>query len=349
MIVEAADLLAHAEDLLEERRIEEAEAAFYRAEESGADSDRCAGGRWMTSMLRGDFESAWRESDQIRERGTPDEHRFWQGEDLAGKRVIVRCLHGFGDAVQFLRYVPQLRTLVRSLIVEVNPRMVELARCIDGVNKVITWGDQAPLTPPEWDVQIEVMELPYIFRTTVEQLPLKTNYVKVPHITTDRVAAMLGRRSKPRVGIVWSCGEWNLSRSVPFEHLRSLLNQSGCEFWNLQGGEVRGEAGGRLCDAPEICDGDLLGLAGVISQMDLVITADTLAAHLAGAMNVPAWIMLQHAADWRWMTDRNDSPWYSSVRLFRQPKRDDWASVVTNVGRALQQWLSAHHDEAKAA
>lgn len=343
MTVEAVDLLAHAEGLLEERRIAEAEAAFYRAQESGADPDRCSGGRWMTAMLRGDFAAAWRENDQIRERGTPDEHRFWQGETLAGKRVIVRCLHGFGDTVQFLRYTPRLRAIVNKLVVEVNPRMVELARCIEGVDEVISWGDAAPSTPPAWDVQVEVMELPYIFRTTIEQLPLETNYVKIPDAVTRRVTGMLSRREKPRVGVVWSCGEWNLSRSVPFEHLRNVLNESGCEFWNLQGGPVRSEACGMLCDAPEVCDGDLLCLAAVVAQCDLVITVDTLVAHLAGAMNVPAWLMLQHAADWRWMVDRNDSPWYPSVRLFRQPKQGDWPSVVADVKLSLEQWLSEHH------
>ncbi|MBS1815940.1 MAG: ADP-heptose--LPS heptosyltransferase [Acidobacteria bacterium] len=349
MSVEAAELLAHAEVLLEDRQIVEAEVAFYRAEESGADPDRCAGGRWMTAMLRGDFSAAWYESDQIRKRGTPDEHRFWQGEDIVGKRVIVRCLHGFGDAVQFLRYAPRLQAVASSLIVEVNPRMMELARCIYGVNEVITWDDAAPSSPPEWDVQVEVMELPYLFRTKIEQLPLETNYIRIPNAIAKRVTGILGKRKKPRVGMVWSCGEWNLSRSVPFEYLRAILEESGCEFWNLQGGEVRSQAYGALCDAPDICDGDLLCLAGVVSQLDLLITVDTLAPHLAGAMDIPAWVMVQHAADWRWMMSRNDSPWYPSLRLFRQPKQGDWEPVITDVQRALRQWISRQHYGAKAA
>ena len=116
-------LLAEAETLLAARRLPDALEAFRRAEAAGADADRCAAGRWLAHILVGDFENAWRESDCIRKRGKPDPHRFWQGEDLNGKRVIVRCLHGYGDAVQFLRYAPLLRRMVSRLIIEVPPRL----------------------------------------------------------------------------------------------------------------------------------------------------------------------------------------------------------------------------------
>src|SRR3954452_5184198 len=172
--------LLDAEDRLDRRDLAGAMEAFDAAEREGANADRCSAGRWMVSMLRGDFESAWRESDAIRRRGAPDPHRFWNGEDIRGKRVIVRCLHGFGDAVQFLRYAPALRARAKHVLFEVAPRFVELARSFDGVDHVITWGGEAPGVAPEWDVQMEVMELPYFFRTEVRDLPVAERYLRLP-------------------------------------------------------------------------------------------------------------------------------------------------------------------------
>jgi hypothetical protein len=344
----ASSLLALAETLLRQRGLREAVACFDVAEQWGADADRCAAGRWSASMLLGDFAAAWRESDGIRQRGRPDPNRFWNGEELRGKRVMVRCLHGFGDAVQFLRYVPRLRRTASRVIVEVAPQLVDLARCLDGVEEVITWGAAAPAEEPAWDVQIEVMELPYLFRTTLDQLPLASNYIALPEGETRRVRSILGAWSRPRVGIVWSSGEWDMSRSLPLQHLSEMLRRRDCEFWSLQGGTAREQWSSlqhcsMLRDSPEACDAGLLSLAAVVSELDLVITVDTVTAHLAGALGVPGWVMLQHASDWRWMVDRDDSPWYPSLRLFRQPRSGDWAGLVRTIGHALDEWRPADH------
>ena len=140
----AAEVLDKAESLLQSRRLVHAIATLNHAELLGASLDRCSSGRWLAAMLRGDFSAAWRESDAIRARGAHDPNRFWQGEEFRGKRVIVRCLHGFGDTVQFLRYVPLLRSLTSGLIVEVPPAMLEIAPCFEGVDEVVTWGERAP-------------------------------------------------------------------------------------------------------------------------------------------------------------------------------------------------------------
>src|SRR6202023_742080 len=144
--------------------------AFDRAEAAGADADQCADGRWLVSMLRGNYEWAWRESDAIRRRGAHDPHRYWNGEPLRDKRVIVRCLHGYGDTVQGMGYAPALRELAAAVTWEVPPRMAELARCFAGVDRVVDW--TAPPSRAEWDVQVEVTELPYIFRTQLAALPI---------------------------------------------------------------------------------------------------------------------------------------------------------------------------------
>lgn len=337
----AESMLLGAEKCLDRRDLATAVEGFNRAEASGADPDRCAAGRWMAFMLRGDFASAWCESDAIRRHGAPDPHRFWNGEDMRGKRLIVRCLHGFGDAVQFLRYAPALRSLAAEVIYEVPPRFVELAQYFDGVDNVITWGDAAPRATPQWDVQMEVMELPYYFRTELNDLPILERYLHLPDRVLHSVAQEISDSTRPRVGVVWNAGEWNPSRSVPFSVLAPLLKSADCEFWSLQGPDALSNETNVsrhfLREVPG-CRDNILMLAAVIAQLDLVLTVDTLAAHLAGALGIPAWVMLQHAADWRWMTQTARSPWYPSLHLFRQRQQGDWTGVVADVQHSLRAW-----------
>jgi hypothetical protein len=296
-------------------------------------------------MLGGDFEAAWQESDAIQLRGAPDPHRFWNGNHFRGARVIVRSLHGFGDTVQMLRYAPMLREKASKVIFEVTPRFVELAHHFHGVENVITWGADAPAETPAWDVQVEVTELPYIFRTTVTDLPLSTSYLQLPQQAMQYAANAMARSCagsrRPRIGMVWAGGDWNPQRSIPFALLEPLLKDQTVEFWNLQGGVAAQEAAGAaIRNATAECGDGLLSLAATIANLDLVITVDTLAAHLAGALGKPAWVLLQHAADWRWMTERNDSPWYPKLRLFRQRRARDWTSVFEEVRNSLAKFVT---------
>ena len=347
----ATEHLSRAEDLLD-RRDPAALQLFRVAEASGADPDRCAAGRWMAHMFAGDFASAWRESDAIRRRGGPDPHRMWTGEDLSGRHIIVRCLHGYGDTVQFLRFAPQLRNLAAQVIYEVPPALYELAAYIEGVENVVTWGRLSPVSPVHWDTQIEVMELPYIFRTELGDLPIAQNYVHPPQTRCNCVNRKLGR-NHPRVGVVWAAGEWNQTRSIPFPVFSALLSEPACEFWSLQGGASQSDwnqlpVSLRLRDSADLGDG-ILNLACIISQLDLVITVDTLAAHLAGAMGIPAWVLLQHAADWRWMRSGTTSPWYPSLRLFRQHAPGDWSSLMKKVRQELHVWTQLCSGQQKIA
>lgn len=334
-------VLADAEAALERRDLLSAKAAFLTAALDGTEADRCAGGLWMTHMLSGDFSDAWRQSDAIRGRNAADPHRLWQGDSIDGKRVIVRCLHGFGDAVQMFQYLPILRERCARLIVEVPPRLTEIAPYFFGMQDVITWGENAPAQPPAWDVQLEIMELPYLFRTETNVLPLSTKYLDLPSAMRNSVSSLM-KDDRKRVGLVWSTGEWNRSRAIPFHHIEALTREKGIEFWNLQGGEEHGTwrslpEAENLRDGREAGDG-ILTLAALIQKMDLVITPDTLAAHLAGALGKTTWLVLQHAADWRWMHDRTDTPWYPSLRLFRQTHQGDWKTVMNHVLAALTVW-----------
>jgi hypothetical protein len=205
----------------------------------------------------------------------------------------------------------------------------------EGVDEVITWGPESPEERPNWDVQIEINELPYVFRTRAEDLPLATCYLTLPKSLLGTTRADVRAPGNLRVGLVWASGDWNRWRSVPTALVERLLKISGAEFWNLQGGSSRAQwkcfrEGPHLHEAEE-CGNSIVRLAALVRQLDLVITTDTLAAHLAGALGTPAWVMLQYTADWRWQHNRNDSPWYPSLRLFRQPRAGDWESVIASV------------------
>ncbi|HEY9136794.1 MAG TPA: hypothetical protein VIM67_00880 [Terriglobus sp.] len=330
----AEAVMEEAEFLLHKRQLTQALKQFNEADALGADTNRCAAGRWMAHMLLGNFQLAWRESDVIRTRTPHDPNLFWRGEDLHGKRVVLRCLHGFGDAVQFLRFVPWLRAIAAHVVVEVPPRLLELAPMLAEVEQVITWEEKSP---PEWDVQVEISELLHLFRVDVAQLPMAERYLRIPPAIIARHAISPRRAASLKVGVVWAGGEWNPSRSIPFEDIRRILHVKGCEFWNLQGGKARSvwPVGLDQLHAAEQCEESIIALTELIAQMDLVITSDTLAAHLAGAQGVPCWVILQHAADWRWMHLRDDSPWYPSIRLFRRGRCEGWAGPVSRVASAL--------------
>ncbi len=329
--------LARGEWLLARRELNEAAVAFDEAEAVEEDPDRCSGGQWMVHMLRGDFELAWKQSDAIRARGGDDPHRFWRGEPLRDRRVVVRSLHGFGDAVQMLRYAPRLRDTASHVVWEVAPDLAELARCCAGVDEVATWGEDSPAKAPEWDVQLEVMELPYIYRTTVAELPGATKYVRIPDPILQAAARSMGECEGPRIGLCSTASDWDARRSVPLPELEPLLAGIDVEWWCLdRTGGTRGDE--RLRNVRDECGDGLMMLAAAIAQFDMVVTVDTLAAHLAGAMGKPVWLMLQHAADWRWMVNRFDSPWYPSMKLFRQQVPGDWSGVVAQVCSELNAW-----------
>ncbi len=341
--VGAAELVLVGEDRLTARDIEGAVAAFDEAERVGSEAvaDRCAAGRWMCWMLLGEFERAWRESDAIRARGMGDVHRFWDGSAVDGRRVMLRSLHGFGDAVENLRYLPMLRGRASEVVVEVAPEIVRLVRCFAGVGEVVTWGPGAPAVAPVWDVQVEVTELPYLFRSTVESLPARVPYLRLPEVLRGEAERRLGARRLPRVGLVWASSQWDPARSVPFPLLRGLLECEGVEFWSLQT-EADNEPWSAWSEARGwpvrvAGEGAAEETAAMMEGMDLVITVDTFAAHLAGALGRPVWLLLQETADWRWMMGREDSPSYPTMRLFRASGDDGWTELIGQVRGALRE------------
>ncbi len=338
----STELLERAEALLGSRNLLGALAAFNRAERSGADADRCAGGRWMAHMYAGNFQSAWAQSDVIRARGARDSHRFWDGQAIDGKRLILRCLHGLGDAVQMLRFMPQLQECCANVTLQVPPALLPLATSFSGVREVITWGANARNKEPPWDTQVEVMELPYLLRVSKSDVKVTGKYLELSGRGCGSVRERVGCGVHPRVGLVWSASEWDPTRCIPMDCVGKITSTPGIEFWNLQGEPAHSRASqdaalAGVIDAAEFGRG-LLPLACCIQHMDLILSVDTLAAHLAGAMGKTAWILLQHRADWRWMHERSDSPWYPTLRLWRQPMQGHWASLTDAVCEELLLW-----------
>ena len=312
--------------------------AFDGAERLGYDADSCSAGRWTCHMLRGDFEAAWRESDRIAARGRPDPNRFWDGTPIEGKSVILRCLHGLGDTLQFVRYVQLMRTHARTITIEAQPPLKDLLGQAQIVDEVITWGE----AEPSWNQQIEIVELPRVFRTTLETIPCSVPYLNVAGETTAPLAHPAGDRPL-RVGLVWASGSHNLARCMPLTQMNSLFGVPGVYFYSLQAPPERRELLDCASKITDVYDWAACPLeaARTLNSIDLLVTVDTMMAHLAGAMGRPVWMLLPFACDWRWMLDRTDSPWYPTMRIFRQPCPGDWASVTLSVEQELKKLVTA--------
>ena len=320
----AYEIFSQAELALRERRLDRALELYCGAEASGYNADACAGARWLCHMLLGDFSSAWDESDAIEARGGPDPNRFWDGKSLEGRHVLVRCLHGLGDTLQYIRYAPLLRQRTASLTIEAQPQLKLLLQQSEIADQVITWGEPEP----RWDAQIEIVELPRIFRSTVNTIPSHVPYVNALRPASGRLP------SEPlRVGLVWGSSQYNPSRSIPLACFEKLCGTAHAEFFSLQADPDRGDLAVCGLSVQDCYDksGSVLSAATSLSSMHLLITVDTMMAHLAGALAIPVWTLLPFVGDWRWMVNRNDSPWYPTMRLFRQPKEGDWASVLHQV------------------
>jgi hypothetical protein len=331
--IASAQLFRRACHFLDARELERALRLFNAAEQTGYDADECGGGRWFCHMLGGDFESAWQESDRIARRGALDPNRLWRGCSLAGKRVVVRCLHGLGDAIQFIRFAYPLSTQTARLYVEVPGCLVTLFETIPVIDKVFSW-ERPGHEPRDWEEQIEVMELPRYFRTTPTNLP-----AGAPYLFPTCGAKLAEEEGSPvKVGIVCSSSAWNQVRSMPLRFLRPLFETPGCRFFSLQKDWVpTDDLPAELIPSPTLsASDDVRTTAGIIRKLDLVIAVDTMVAHLTGALGKPVWLLLGKQADWRWMMNRSDSPWYPTMKIFRQEYADDWCELVGRVAMELR-------------
>ncbi|MEG3900488.1 tetratricopeptide repeat protein [Microcoleus sp. B4-C5] len=258
---------------------------------------------------------------------------LWDGSDLLGKTILLHAEQGLGDSLQFIRYAAIVKNKGGRVIVGCYPQLHRLFATVEGIDLLIVKGE--PL--PEFDVQAPMLSLPYILGTNLETIPANTAYLSPP---AGAEFGLLPDRNL-KVGIVWAGNpkhRKNKQRSCSLSQFMPLLDVSGVSFYSLQ--KEVSEADRALLNQTSIVDlsphfGDLADTAAAIAKLDLVISVDTAVAHLAGALGKPVWILLAFSPDWRWLLQREDSPWYPTARLFRQHQRGDWEDVFDRVAEAL--------------
>lgn len=292
------------------------------------------GAAWTRHMRRGEWEAAWRVSDAVlaARGGAPcwhlprHEQPVWDGTPLAGKRVLVRCYHGLGDTLQFVRFVPRVGEVAAEVTVWAQPALLPLLGTVRGIGRLLPLHDG--VCEAEYDVDVEVMELAHVFRATPETLPAAVPYLHADPAPLPDDGACL------RVGLVWRAGNWDERRSVPLPLLAPVAEIPGVALHLLQ----RGPALAELPPGFGIVSGsdDVTEAARVMRALDLVVSVDSMPAHLAGALGVPVWTLLHTDPDWRWMEGREDSPWYPTMRLFRQARPGEWGPVVARVAAELR-------------
>lgn len=290
--------------------------------------------RWCTFMAAGEFETAWQINDE-EDRHWPSAHRLWNHDSIAGRTVQLHTLHGFGDVVQMMRFMPLLNDLGCRVQIVCRPELRCLISHFEGAEqaRLILAGNEERYSDV---VRFEMMELLHAFRITLADLPLRTNYLSVPKSIRADIQSRMDTRAGRRVGIVWSGSAWDPERWLPFESLRPLLKLQHIDWWSMQGPSAAEEArDSRLQRFDKQIGGGLLELAAGIANLDLLITVDTLAAHLAGALQIPTWVLLKHNADWRWFTHRSDSPWYPTLKLIRQLEPGTWGTVLEQLTQEL--------------
>lgn len=327
--------------LLELGRLEEA----MRAYKSGAAiNPRHAEVQFnlaMCLLLQGDMASGWplyewrlKSPDRNRQEQQIDRPR-WTGEPLAGKRILLRAEQGLGDTIHFLRYAGLVAGRGAAVIVQCQPELIGLLRQLPAVTQ---WVSTEEVLPP-FDLHCPLLSLPLAFGTTLSSIPLQDPAL---HAADDRVAFWRARladdSSELKAGLVWAGNpshKNDRNRSIPLSLLVPLANVPRVRLFSLQKGSAAEQI--RSCALNQnIADYsdelvDFSDTAALIENLDLIITVDTAVAHLAGAMGKPVWLLLPFAPDWRWLLERSDSPWYPSMRLFRQSRPGDWSGVVERV------------------
>jgi tetratricopeptide (TPR) repeat protein len=294
--------------------------------------------RWSTPIMAGYLES--------RRFGRPQ----WLGQEpLQGRTLLLHSEQGWGDIFQFCRYAAVAAAQGARVLIEVQKPAVSLMRTLKGVSEVIEFGQPVP----SFDFHCPVMSLPHAFGATLDTIPANVPYLSSDPAKTAQWTERLGPKTRPRVGLVWSSGvrpdqpelaASNSRRNLPFEKLKAFKGLP-VDFVSLQKGDPAESEFAALdqsaWDGPPIASvaadlRDWADTAALIAALDLVVTVDTAIPHLAGAMGRPVWIMNRFDPCWRWLETRTDSPWYPTVRLFRQPAVGDWDSVLAEVRAELE-------------
>jgi tetratricopeptide (TPR) repeat protein len=334
-----------AEAMTQLRRLDEAAAIYSHVRTIAPGHAKAEWNLALLKLLTGDFVAGWagRQARWKIPSFSASYPKFsqpmWRGEEpIMGKTILIHVDEGFGDTILFARYVPMVAAQGARVILVVADALQPLLAGMAGVAQCL------PLSAsnlPDFDLHCPFSSLPMIFRSTVDAIPAKAY---LPQPATERVQAWerrLGPRSKPRIGLAWSGSIIHANdqrRSVPLKMLTRLLD-ADVSFISLQK-DLRPDDSAVLAQHNQIIDltahlTDFTETAALVSCLDLVVTADTGVAHLAGAMGRASWVMLPYVPDYRWLLDRGDSPWYPSARLFRQDSTRDYAPVVDRIRAEL--------------
>ena len=261
----------------------------------------------------------------------------WRGEDLAGKTILVHAEQGLGDTIQFARFVPMLLARGASILFYAQPELVPVLETLEGDVRIIP----AETAVPNYDYYVAVMSLPYHLGIMAEAIPAEIPYLSAPKTVPDRLEEILPPESRHlRVGLTWAGRPTHADdrhRSCPLEALLPLARVPGVALYALQK-EMREEDKPfltRIKDLSPHLD-DFGVTAAALSRLDLIVAVDTATAHLAGALGRPVMLMLAHRAEWRWALGQEDSPWYPTMRLVRQPTPGDWETVVSRIADSLK-------------
>ncbi|HET6250869.1 MAG TPA: tetratricopeptide repeat-containing glycosyltransferase family protein [Tepidisphaeraceae bacterium] len=320
-------------------RLDEAIAAYRRALAIRIDYPDAHQGLGMALLQSGDFLHGWLEYEwrwkvpSAKPRTFP--HPRWAGEDVAGKTIFVYEEQGFGDCIQFVRYASLLADRGARIIVGCRRELARLISTVPGVAEIIIGGQVLP----RFDLHVPVMSLPLLFDTRLETVPACVPYFKLARDEIQKWRLRVGEDSHFHVGLAWRGNPelaTNRIRSINLSSLSCLASVPNITFHNLQNLPRRQseQSALEMSDHSSLLS-DFADTAALISNMNLVITVDTAVAHLAGALGIPTWILIPTASDWRWMILRSDSPWYSTVRLFRQSTPGRWDDVVSQIHRDL--------------
>jgi len=303
-------------------------------------------------MLIGDFPRGWEKYEWRWEKELATAKRnfsqpLWTGSDeISGKTILLHAEQGFGDTIQFCRYVPLVARRAARVVLEVQKPLHELIGTLAGATQVVVRGD--PL--PAFDIHCPLLSLPLALKTQLDTIPSEVRYLAAPESKIRAWCDRLGNRHRARIGIAWAGNPrkelsarhriLDQQRSIEFDRLEPLFHEPNCDFYSLQKGDdaIRQLRDSQLCHRViDLTDDlhDFSDTAALVENLDLVISVDTAVVHLAGALGKPFWLLNRYNTCWRWLLDREDSPWYPTGRLFRQDQTRDWDGVIARVRVAL--------------
>jgi Flp pilus assembly protein TadD len=333
-------------------RLDDAIAAYRQAAALKDDYPDVHHNLAMALLAAGEFAAGWTEyewrwqTDQLREAHRDFGKPLWRGEAGEGRTLLIHAEQGFGDTIQFCRFAPLAAARGWRVVMMVQRALVRLLGSLDGVAEVRAASGE----PPPCDAQCPMMSLPLALGTTLATIPAPQSYLQAdPRAASawrERLAA-LGQRG-PRVGLVWAgnpgrspiLSAVDRRRSMPFDRMAPLFAVPGVQFVSLQKDERAASEARAIVDVMDEMK-DFADTAALVAQLDLVISVDTAVAHLAAALGRPVWLLDRYDPCWRWFTGRQDSPWYPSLRLYRQPAPGNWDEVVATVAQDLHRFVAA--------